>query len=108
MELSDEARKKQREYKARWRQKNREQIREYTQEWRAANKDRVKDSGRRYWEKKAEQNSVTNTVTGKIIVTDQPGQAICISCGGFYQPKRRTAKYCSDKCRVKYNRIIKR
>jgi len=45
------------------------------------------------------------SVTGnRVTVTEEPGQSICLSCGGFFKPKRITGKYCSDNCRVNYNR----
>ena len=109
MELSDEARKKQREYKAKWRAKNKDKVNQYFSEWKKANRDKIRAANARYWEKKAMQDdSVTKKPTGKIIVTEEPGQAICINCGEFFQPKRKTAKYCSDVCRVRYNRRVRK
>ncbi|NJK84783.1 MAG: DUF2116 family Zn-ribbon domain-containing protein [Bacteroidales bacterium] len=28
----------------------------------------------------------------------------CLNCGEPFTPRRKTARFCSDKCRVKYSR----
>jgi hypothetical protein len=53
MELSPKAKQARREYKRKWREKNREHVRRYNREWKRKHPERVKEHARRYWEKKA-------------------------------------------------------
>jgi hypothetical protein len=55
MDLSPEAKQTRREYKRRWREKNREHVREYNRNWKRQNPERVKEHARRYWERKAQK-----------------------------------------------------
>ena len=120
MALSDKARQAKNEYQRRYRANNRERHnakqREYHKKWRDANKDKLREYYERYWQNKAtemescldraiayEADKTDNEVTGTI-VTGQAGQSICINCGGFFVPKRSTAKYCGELCRKQYNR----
>lgn len=91
----------------------------YTREWRAKNPDKVKAHNISYWERKAQKlaagnvtdkSSVTNiSVTEKLNVTDSDScsDVRCVNCGEIFNPKRSDARFCSTRCRVQYNRIIK-
>ncbi len=109
MALSKVARMAQREYKRQWSKENREHLRNYHREWRKRNKDKTEAANERYWQKKAmlmQNDNVTLPVTGKkdISVTSVTGAKTCLYCGKEFYPKRNTAKYCSDNCRVQGNR----
>ncbi len=117
-------------YDKAWRAKNKDKVLLAQKEWRERNPEYYKktqkerteylraylkrnpEKRRQYevnkWEKMAQESEVTVkgvSVTGnKVSVTRDPGQAICLYCGNFFKPKRVTAKYCSDKCRVNFNR----
>lgn len=110
---------------------------QYTREWRAKNPDKVKAHNNSYWERKAQKlaaGSVTNSssvtgisVTEKLNVTksestvtsldraiayhnstSEPSSDVrCANCGEIFIPKRSDARFCSTRCRVQYNRIIK-
>ncbi|HDP55266.1 MAG TPA: hypothetical protein ENN24_06265 [Bacteroidetes bacterium] len=76
MELTEQAKEARRLYQAKWRAKNPHKQAEYM-----AN----------YWEKKAKEMATAE-------------QHICLYCGNHFEPKRSDAKFCSDRCRVAYNR----
>jgi len=76
MELSEQAKEARRLYQKKWRAKNPQKQAEYM-----AN----------YWERKAKREQ-------------EESQTVCLYCGNFFKPKRQNAKFCSDKCRVSYNR----
>jgi predicted nucleic acid-binding Zn ribbon protein len=89
MKLSPEAQKLRSEYQRQWFAKNRDKRRKYMQN---------------YWERKALQpvtvkDSVINSVT-----SNENEKTYCLNCFGEFTPKRKTARFCSDSCRVKYNR----
>jgi hypothetical protein len=69
--------------------------------WMARNRERQHEYLRRYWEKKAQQEDVTVDNVTPVSVTSV---TTCQECGKSFQPQRSTAKFCSDVCRVKYNR----
>jgi hypothetical protein len=106
----------------RYKRKNKEKVRAYhrvyQKEYQKRNPDKVRQYEINKWEKKARlqeaqhlTDTVTDTVTpitvtskNNIVTAEKPGQKTCISCKGLFVPKRKTARYCSDKCRVYYNR----
>jgi hypothetical protein len=110
MKLSEAARKERAKYVASWRKKNREKCNKYHRQWRSKNRDKIEGYNMKYWETKAINmlkfdtvkpvtviDTVTVSVTKVISVT-------CCNCGIEFIPKRKTARFCSDKCRVSYNR----
>lgn len=56
--LSLSAQEARRDYKRRYRARNREKINEQQRAWRAGNKDKVREYQRRYWERKAERRNI--------------------------------------------------
>ncbi len=99
MKLSEKAKQAKREYHRQWRANNPG----YDKAWRDKNPDKVKQHQITKWEKKAKAMQDNND-TVKVSVTKRQGLKVCIQCGEFFQPIRITGKYCSDKCRVNYNR----
>lgn len=55
--LNDSAKEKQREYKRRWVEKNRERINAYDREWRKKNPSKVKEYYAKWKEKKRGEES---------------------------------------------------
>ncbi|MBN1819785.1 MAG: hypothetical protein JW833_03675 [Prolixibacteraceae bacterium] len=123
MELSEAARQArntyQREYKKVYFSKpeNKEKLRKAIKRWRHAHPDKVRAQNERYWERKAAQavtitaadnvtgvtiNNSSDTSTNNTVTT-----VTCLECGKEFTPKRSTARFCSDKCRVRYNRRLK-
>jgi len=92
MELSEKAKHKRLEYQRKWKARNWDKTNEYHSNWRKRNRDKVREYQRTYWERKAMKDSVTD-----VSVT-------CLECGDEFIPQRKTAKFCSPACRVKYNR----
>ena len=93
-----------REYKRNMSLEAREREKQYLREWRRKNPDKVRQNNIDYWERKAaEMNHVTvtkaNSVTSSNAVTIQ-----CQECGTVFTPQRKTARFCSDLCRVRNNR----
>ena len=65
----------------------------------------------KYWERRAAKragaNSESDTVsdTPSDTVTDSVTDSVtCKECKQIFEPKRVTGKFCSDKCRVAFNR----
>lgn len=50
--------------------------------------------------------AVYNELWEKVRANDQV--EVCLYCGGEFFPLRSTGKFCSDKCRVAYSRLIKK
>ncbi len=116
------------DYDKKWREENKERVLLSQREWRERNPEYFKrtqkerteylkaylknnpDKRKQYeatkWENKARQDDTLKDNSVTVSVTPEPGQSVCKQCGSFFQPKRSTGKYCSDKCRVKYNRSI--
>ncbi len=90
IQLSPEARRLKADYQRQWAEKNRDKTRKYLEN---------------YWERKASElknTDVTPTISvTPISVTDT---VTCQNCGEPFTPQRSTAKFCSDNCRVAYNR----
>lgn len=110
-ELSEEAKAARSKYQRDWQKKNPDYNKNRLRKRRKERPELQKIYDARKWEKKAreldnKENKVTVT-QNKVSVTAEPGQKVCINCGSFYKPKRVTARYCSDKCRVNYNRKYK-
>jgi len=95
MELSEKAKQKRNEYQRKWKARNRDKINEYHSNWRKRNRDKVREYQRIYWERKALKDSVTDVSVTSVT---------CLECCKEFIPKRKTAKFCSPACRVKYNR----
>ena len=75
-EMSEAARKAKNAYQGIWRKKNPEKIRQYHDN---------------YWERQAQKQQ-------------EASQHHCLYCGSVFEPKRADAKFCSDRCRVSFNR----
>jgi len=69
----------------------------YQKAWAAKNRDKTRKYIANYWERQASK-AVTD------IDTDNLSVSTCLQCGNKFSPKRNDAKFCSDLCRVKYNR----
>jgi len=99
------------EYIKAWRARNPEKVRAYKDKWKKRNPDKMLAYKKKNREKMKELAELGRTLAEKkpvtaasVSVTKQPGMKICINCGGFFEPKRVTARYCGDRCRVAYNR----
>jgi predicted nucleic acid-binding Zn ribbon protein len=82
---------------------------EYQRQWKKANKDKVKQYNINYWEKQV-GNIVTVPVTVPVTVTVPvivKGNT-CVVCNKPFEGKRVDSKYCSDACKMKHHREIKR
>ena len=101
--MDEAAKQARREYNRKWREANRQKIREYKRNWAKRNKDKTDQHTADYWKRKA-QDIITEgaTLENKADHT-QPGQ-VCNYCGKEFAAQRSTAKFCSTKCRVYYNR----
>ena len=111
MELSEKAAQAKKAYGRDWRRQNRKKINAYHKKWSQENPEKVKQYKQRYWERKAQKMNDTVkdvSVTSRVSVTQTAGQKVCLTCGEFHTPKRSTARYCSDRCRVKHNRQMLR
>ena len=73
--------------KKKYYQENRDRINEYSKQWKRNNPDKIRQYTENYWTKKA-----------------QAAGHHCLNCNDPFEPKRSDAKYCSDKCRIAYNR----
>lgn len=108
MNLSNEALEARRKYMREHRQgmsrEAREKYNEYTRNWRRRNRDKIRQYNDRYWERKAAQDVTLSTVT-QVSVSDSV--TTCLECGKEFTPQRKTARFCSDNCRVRYNRKMK-
>ena len=74
MKLSEEAKKKRKEYKRQWREKNKNHISEYAKQWREKNPDKIQEYEKRFWERKAMQDD--QTIEGKIYKMYKDGQSL--------------------------------
>jgi hypothetical protein len=105
MELTKEAiearRKYYREYKTNRNPEAREAYNRYNREWRARNRDKVREYNVDYWERKAAQ---VVTVKDSVTPVSVTSVTSCQECGNEFTPLRKTARFCSDSCRVKFNR----
>ena len=103
--MDDDAKKARREYSRKYREANRDKINAKKREWASRNRDKTKQHTADYWKRKA-QDIITEgaTLENKADHT-QPGQ-VCQYCGKEFAARRSTAKFCSTKCRVYFNRNI--
>ncbi|MFO8234295.1 MAG: hypothetical protein R6U04_02660 [Bacteroidales bacterium] len=91
----------------------------YLRKWRADNKDKVRQHTKNHWKRKAmkavTEVSVTKESTTKsekekdVTLNDTLNDTLkvsvtCRNCGEIFKAKRKTAKYCSERCRIQYNR----
>lgn len=115
-ELSKQARELKNEYMKQRRAKMSDAAiqaqRDYQKQWKKANKDKVKAYNIEYWERRAikEGFSVTDAVTVPVPVTVPvilKGNT-CVVCNKPFEGKRIDSKYCSDACKMKHHREIKR
>lgn len=60
-ELSLQAQEARRDYKRRYRAKNREKINRQQREWRAGNGDKVRQYNRQYWERRAQRENTRDS-----------------------------------------------
>jgi len=107
--LSNEAlqarRKYMPEYKSQMSQEARNKANEYMRQWRRSNPDKVRVYNDTYWERKVNKMAVTDNVTDNLTVTELT--VSCQQCNKVFTPKRSDARFCSDTCRVRYNRKFK-
>ena len=96
-----------RKYKAKKLEEDPEHFAKKLRKFREDNPEKSAEYEKTKWERKARQMENITVTANKVTVTAEPGQKVCISCGGFFKPKRKTGTYCSDKCRVNYNRKYK-
>lgn len=98
-------------YQRQYRKKHQEKERAYLKEWRQSHPEKIREYNARYWDRVAQKsgitvkrNSVTDSVTDQVSVTNQ---TICQECGKVFTAKRSTARFCSAGCRVNFNRNTK-
>ncbi len=91
-------------YNAKYRKRNRDKINATKRKWCQENPEKVKQHSKRYKDKKR-TGIVTPIVEDKPIRINQATtNARCQYCGKEFNARRSTARYCSTKCRVYYNR----
>ena len=57
MDMEAAAAEARREYKRKWREKNREHIRAYNRQWRSKNREHIREYDRAYWAGKAAEDA---------------------------------------------------
>ncbi len=86
---------------------------EYQKNWKRQNPDKVRASQNRYWERQAAKvengssldRAIQNSVTDSVTLTNSVSDSVtCCNCGNSFNPLRKTARFCSDVCRVQFNR----
>lgn len=103
--MDDDAKKARREYNRKWREANQDHIREYKRNWNKRNKDKTKQHTDDYWKRKAQAIMNDGVMYENKADEIKPGH-VCQYCGKEFAAKRSTAKFCSTKCRVYFNRNI--
>ncbi len=100
-------REKIRESAKKYREKNRKKINEKTKQWNKENPEKRKEHIERYKDKK-QGKPIKSTHKTNIVIennTDHTKESPqCLYCKKEFNPRRNTARFCSTKCRVYYNR----
>lgn len=91
MGMTMEAQEMQREYKRKYRDRNRDRINAQKRIWNARNRDRLKEYQRKYWEKKAETGNIRLPWSAYGITEERYNELLEVVRSGQYDVEVLTA-----------------
>lgn len=94
--LSLQAQETRRDYKRRYRAKNREKINRQQREWRADNSDKVRQYNRQYWERRAQRESTRASYADYGITPERLEELMMIVKSGKYDQMVQSAAYATN------------
>lgn len=100
--LSLQAQETRRDYKRRYRAKNREKINRQQREWRADNGDKVRQYNRRYWESRAQRENARASYADYGITPQRLEELMMIVKSGKYDQLVQSAAHRANKDIAEY------
>lgn len=100
--LSLQAQEARRDYKRRYRAKNREKINKQQREWRAGNGDKVRQYNRQYWERRAQRENTRASYTDYGITPERLEELMMIARSGKQDDLVRSAAYTANQDLAEY------
>lgn len=94
--LSLQAQETRRDYKRRYRAKNRDKINRQQREWRADNGDKVRQYNRQYWERRAKRESTRASYADYGITPQRLEELMMIARSGQYDKLVRSAAHAAN------------
>lgn len=96
-ELSLQAQEARKDYKRRYRAKNREKINRQQREWRAGNGDKVRQYNRQYWERRAQRENIRASYEDYGITQERLEELWEIARSGKHDDLVRSAAHIANK-----------
>lgn len=94
--LSLQAQETRRDYKRRYRAKNREKINRQQREWRADNGDKVRQYNRQYWERRAQRENARASYADYGITPEKLEELMMIVRSGQYDQMVQSAAHAAN------------
>lgn len=101
-ELSLQAQEARKDYKRRYRAKNREKINKQQREWRACNSDKVRQYNRQYWERRAQRENIRASYEDYGITQERLEELWEIARSGKHDDLVRSAAHTANQCLAEY------
>lgn len=97
MRMTMEAQEMQREYKRKYRDRNRDRINAKQRTWNARNRDKLKEYQRKYWEKKAETGNIRLPWSAYGITEERYNELLDVVRSGQYDVEVLSAAVRADR-----------